>query len=294
MDYPPLSPESRPSESGLPLGDIPLARPIGVLPDMTPSRRALEPADEFLLPNLPRGRAWSHMAVLVLVLVAFDQWVATIILWTLGWSFASDELRIAALQRQALVPLLISRAVVVGGVVFLLVRSEGLSLRSVGLTLRRAGRGVLFGLAALVFATGLISVYLLVLALVYPAVNEQLEDNAETIMTFMPNLHPLGFLGVAAVIAFYEELLFRGYLLTRLRRGAGSWTLAVVLSAAVFTALHAVDQEPIALGPVTILALVLSGVTIWRRSLVPAITAHLIFNLVQLLYLRDQAGDSWA
>ena len=116
---------------------------------------------------------------------------------------------------------------------------------------------------------------------------------AERIIQMVPRLRPLGFAGVALVISIYEELLFRGFLMTRLRRGTGSWTLAVVLSTAVFTALHAFDQTASALVAVTILSLVFSGVTIWRRSIIPAIVAHALFDLSQFLLLNLQAGDSW-
>ena len=82
--------------------------------------------------------------------------------------------------------------------------------------------------------------------------------------------------------------------MTRLRRGLGSWTAAVVLSTTVFTLLHAVDQTPAALMPVAILSVVFSITTIWRRSLVPAIIAHWLFNLANLIGLYYMAGESWA
>ena len=46
-----------------------------------------------------------------------------------------------------------------------------------------------------------------------------------------------------------------------------------MLNTAIFTALHAPDQTVAALGPITILSLVFSVVTVWRRSIVPAIVA---------------------
>ena len=96
------------------------------------------------------------------------------------------------------------------------------------------------------------------------------------------------------MIGVYEELVFRGFLMTRLRRATGSWTAAVVLSTLVFTGLHALDQLPVALVAITILSLVFSVVTILRRSIIPAIVGHALFDLSQLLILHAQAGDTWA
>ena len=88
---------------------------------------------------------------------------------------------------------------------------------------------------------------------------------------------------MAATVGVYEELLFRGFLMTRLRRGTGSWTVAVLISTSIFTALHAPDQMPVALVPIAILSLVFSMVTVWRRSLIPAVVAHTLFDFFALM-----------
>jgi len=106
-------------------------------------------------------------------------------------------------------------------------------------------------------------------------------------------LRPAEFVPLTAMIGIYEELVFRGFLMTRLRRGTGSWAVAVALSTVIFTSLHAFDQTHSALVVVAILSLVFSLATIWRRSIIPAIIAHALFDLSQLLLLYVQAGDSW-
>ena len=105
--------------------------------------------------------------------------------------------------------------------------------------------------------------------------------------------YPLGFTGLAILIGFYEELAFRGFLMTRLRRATGSWTIAVLVSTAIFTALHAIEQTWPALIAITVLSLIFSLVTIWRRSIMPAILGHALFDLFQFLFLQFQMGDSW-
>jgi membrane protease YdiL (CAAX protease family) len=98
---------------------------------------------------------------------------------------------------------------------------------------------------------------------------------------------------VTLLIGLWEELVFRGFLMPRLRRATGSWAIAVLLSTAVFAALHVIDQVPAALVLVTVLSLMFSLVTIWRRSIVPAVVAHALFDLGVFMTLYYQAGDQW-
>ena len=128
----------------------------------------------------------------------------------------------------------------------------------------------------------------------WPKLLEQMYENAQLIMAMVPKHHPLVLGLLSMAIAVYEELLFRGFLLPRLRRVTNSWFLAVLISTALFTAPHLVDQLPAAMVPIAILSLVFSVVTIWRRSIVPAIFGHFLFDFAQFLYLYTQAGDSWA
>ena len=69
-------------------------------------------------------------------------------------------------------------------------------------------------------------------------------EKAQAALAMVPRLHPLGYVGVAAMVGIYEEIVFRGFLMTRLRRATGSWFVAVLASTALFTSLHAFDQTP--------------------------------------------------
>ena len=92
-------------------------------------------------------------------------------------------------------------------------------------------------------------------------------------------------IALMTVVATWEELLFRGFLMTRIRRFAQSWTIAVIASTVAFVLPHALEQTPAAMIPISILSLVLSLVTIWRRSIVPAIVAHALWNVAVFLTL---------
>ena len=83
-----------------------------------------------------------------------------------------------------------------------------------------------------------------------------------------------------------EELLFRGFLMTRLRRATGSWFIAVVVTSAVFTVLHAFEQTRGALITIAVLSVFFSVLTVWRRSIVPAMVAHALFDFSQFLFLQ--------
>ena len=178
-------------------------------------------------------------------------------------------------------------------IIAVLARRRGLTARSVGLAWSGAPLNIAIGLATLLVVYGLIAATMTLLWFLWPAVVGEMEENARRIMELVPNLRPVEFVPLAALIGVYEELVFRGFLMTRLRRATGGWTLAVILSTAVFTALHAFEQTQSALVIVAILSLVFSLVTIWRRSIIPAIIAHALFDLSQLLLLHLQAGDSW-
>jgi membrane protease YdiL (CAAX protease family) len=224
--------------------------------------------------------------------------VAEVFLWLAVGSFPgltddpSDE-AISDFMRIAMVPMIVLRCATTIAVIAFILTIRRQTIRSLGLTLHGFLLNVPIGVGAMLVAFWFTTLTLQLLAMVWPSTLQEMEENAELITSAVPNLSPLGFTGLALLIGFYEELVFRGFLMTRLRRVLGSWTLAVVVSTVVFTSLHAMDQTWPALIAVSILSVVFSVVTIWRRSLVPAIVGHVLFNLFQFLWLRFQMGDSW-
>jgi CAAX protease family protein len=116
---------------------------------------------------------------------------------------------------------------------------------------------------------------------------------------------PLGsILPLAAFVGLWEETVFRGFLLGRLRTAMPASDtpgarlrrdiLAVVISAVFFGAGHGY-QGLLGLLQNTVAGLVLGGLVLWRRSLWPAIGAHLTidaFSLVMLQVLRAVIGTA--
>jgi len=169
--------------------------------------------------------------------------------------------------------------------VFGLLRSRGQPAASVGL---RRGR-LRFDLPLGLLAAGsgyyafILSVYLLYLF--WPAAFENAAGNVESLKQMLPPLHPLVMVAFNVVIGFYEELVFRGFLLTRMRRALGTWWLAVPLSSACFAALHLFGQRPAMTVPIFFLGISFCLFTIWRKSLLPAMIGHALFNLSQMLWM---------
>jgi membrane protease YdiL (CAAX protease family) len=245
-----------------------------------------------LLSNVTAGRAWVELVLgLLLLLVWIVVAESALYVMTLPWrsegAAPSDDLR------TLFIPTVGLRTLGVVGVLALLLRGPGGGFRTVGLARSGWGLDALIGVGATAVAYALMIILMTVMWLVWPGSFEQLMENGERLTGMIPKLHPLLFLPVAICIGVYEELLFRGFLMTRLRRGTGSWTVAVLVSTGAFTALHAIDQTPLALVAIASLSLVASVVTIRRRSITPAIVTHALFDYTQFLSLYLQAGETW-
>ena len=270
-------------------GGIPLARPVSDSPVVATEK----PSHEILLCDASRASVWADMGIVILVLVALE------LISQIGLTFATgivdlpDDITDAEINKVLLLPALPARAALVTVVITVFLYMRRRSLCSVGLTADRVCVNVLLGLCAMGCAYALIIPWAIAAQMLDPEMTQKLNDNAEAIMKLIPRHSPLRFTWLALAIGFYEELFFRGFLLTRLRRALGSWTWATVVTTIVVVLPHLIDQNAIALVPISILSLVFSVVTIWRRSLIPAIVGHWLFNLSQFLGLYYISGDAW-
>jgi len=273
--------------------DVPVARPI--LADDVPI--APPTTDPMLLPLTSRRSALLDVGGLILLLILFDLASGVFLGFALGVDVdsaeAATEADRTAMRRTMLVPTLILRAMGAIAAVTLILRRRRQSFRSVGLGRAGFGVDVLIGVAGVTVLYALILFLMAGVWMLRPQLPDEMRENADRILELVPRLSPIGLAALSVAVGVYEELIFRGFLMTRLRRATQSWPAAVVLSTVVFTSLHAIDQVSIALVAIAVLSLVLSAVTIWRRSLVPAIVAHFLWNLSQFLWLQYQAGSLW-
>ncbi len=284
--------EDFPTESSVPSPpqfpfEIPTARPMADMPELM-----ARPRDAMMLTPISKGAAWADLGLIVLILIVSE----VIFSWAAVKSSGIDvtqDLELAKFERKILIPAIAMRTLFVLYFVPWLTRRRHLPLAANGMTWRKFPLNGLLGVGATFVSYMMIYACFFVCMLMWPTVLEQMQENAGRIMTLIPKQHPLIFALISLMIGLYEEVLFRGFLMTRLRRVSGSWVVAVLVTTAIFTALHAPDQTPMALVFVAILGLIFSLVTIWRRSLVPAVVGHMLFDLSQFLMLYTQAGDSW-
>ena len=102
-------------------------------------------------------------------------------------------------------------------------------------------------------------------------------------------------LPLSMFVGFWEEIVFRGFLLGRLRvafhevegspRQRNARVMAVVLSGLLFGAGHGY-QGLLGLVQTSSVGVVLGGLTVWRKSLWPAIVAHLAIDTFGLVLLK--------
>jgi membrane protease YdiL (CAAX protease family) len=95
---------------------------------------------------------------------------------------------------------------------------------------------------------------------------------------------PLGWVfPIAMFIGVYEEILFRGFILSRLRALCGSSALAILLSSAVFGALH-FSQGLVGMCQTAVVGLVLAILATRTRSIWPAILSHATIDSLSLAF----------
>lgn len=252
---------------------IPMARPVAATPSIL-----CDPPHPILLMSISRPRALADLGVFIGLFLALDL-TAQFAAWGLGYD-----------QQSWLLPATVIRTFIVIAIILTILVSRGQPIASVGISGNRLGANVLLGLATLVASFAVYFGVVFPLVHFWPAYAEQMMDNTEFLDSLLGGMEPSMLVLMMALVGIYEELIFRGFIMTRLRRVTNSWTLAAVISVVLFTAPHALDQQAAALVPLGLLAILWSVITIWRRSLVPVIIAHFLFNTAQgigLYVLRE-------
>lgn len=151
------------------------------------------------------------------------------------------------------------------------------------------------------FAFGLLGVAMayaanIVLVVPYLALSGNLAQQAADKAKWTSALSDLpvaSLLPLAMFVGFWEELVFRGFLLGRLRLalGAGEGSppartvLAVVFTGILFGGAHGY-QGPTGLLQTSALGIVFGLLTVWRKSVWPAVIAHLTIDAFSLFALR--------
>lgn len=254
--------------------DIPLARPVSI-PEIPPNN-AHAP---MLLLERPQAAAGWDIAILIAMGVAIELAIRQIADRYVLVDEAGDH-------RVSLLVLTLLRAVLVLGGVAIIVGSRRQTVASIGWCSGESWWVTgLFGLVATVGAYAALIGTFGAMYVLYPSGIVALQRNQDNIVSMLPKLHPVVLCAMSLFVGFYEEIIFRGFLLTRLRRATGSAALAVLFSSALFAGLHAGGQELAAIVLIFALGLVWAILTLWRRSVVPAIIGHGLFDFFQLMSL---------
>jgi membrane protease YdiL (CAAX protease family) len=83
--------------------------------------------------------------------------------------------------------------------------------------------------------------------------------------------------------AVCEEIIFRGYIIEKVRQLTGSWPLAFVISVVAFTAAHLSKWGAVHLIPVAGAAVILGLFYVWKRDLPANMIAHFIIDGIGFL-----------
>ena len=160
--------------------------------------------------------------------------------------------------------------------------SLGTWRRQFGLESSGVGREIGLGLAAGVVAwLGAISLMLIVAGLVWALGGaDSLPREPPTVMPWLASLPWAIRLAVALSAGVVEELFFRGYLQPR---------VGVLLSTVLFVGAHMSYDQPFMLVGDAFLSLVFAGLVVWRQSVWAAMTAHFVFDAIQLLIVLPMA-----
>lgn len=251
---------------------VPMARPA----DVVLSHERAVPASQ----ANPLLIGQSRRAALIDLVVVFGVIVGAMVGKDFLFLDYSDE------ELRDLTPLMIGILGVFSALVILLyVRRRGQPFSSLGLSWRRWLTDSGIGIVAAAFVMTLMVAGSLFVWIVLPDLIPALQESQENIKRVLPPMTVSTIVGLTVVVSFYEELLFRGFLLTRLRVLTRTWWAAVLLGAVGFAMLH-FYQGPVAVLAIVLLSGVLSVVFLWRRSLVAPMVAHFVFNVTQLIMMQ--------
>jgi membrane protease YdiL (CAAX protease family) len=163
-------------------------------------------------------------------------------------------------------------------VLFWLVFVERLPVSSIGLR-RPEAKTLLFALLSAVAALMVFAFHFAVIVRVFHLSTAAMMAQRQLILGYPYWFKVLMVLRAAVV----EELLFRGYIIEKLRLLTGSVVPAVAVSVLAFTAAHLSGWGAVQLIPVFGTAVILALLYIWRRDLPCNMLAHFLVDSVGFL-----------
>jgi membrane protease YdiL (CAAX protease family) len=260
---------------------IPLARPL--LAAAAASRPAF--GSDLCVTEISRRDAWLDVLLLLIVPIGMI-YVPTMIMWASPPEGETPEIRrfdyvVAGIKW--------AEFMLVAFLATYFVLRHGVRMRSLGIRFDGLGRQLLWAVATFVGAYAyLVLTALIAIPLLYYFAGDEIQHdlaNRQKLMQAVPDQDLMLVITLLIAVGFHEELLFRGLLLTHLRRATGRWWMAVLGSSLVFGALHFV-QGWLAVIQITGLAIVLCMFFLASRSVLAVSLAHFGFDLCQFQMMQ--------
>lgn len=258
---------------------IPWARPI--FPSATPAATTLPLPRPVPWPApMSRLRAAADLGILALL----------ILIGYLAVGYASAML---PTQDERLVALVGTLAIGLLAILVCagLVKMHRQPMSSIGWRADRGAWDAAIGLFALAGIYALGMMLAMTLTIVYPELLGQPSEAQQAIEESFPRLSWTWLLPTTLIVALWEEVVFRGFLLTRLQAILRRWWLTVPLGTAIFALPHFYEGS-LAMVMVAFIGLVMSLLFVWRRSLVPAVMLHWAHNTIMFMMI-GALSPSW-
>lgn len=271
---------------------LPRARPVPTQPPWPPAAATMPPAP----PPLPYAQPLAHDADPLLLMsqtrasalgdVILIHFIFVAMLIAPGFVFAMLGLQTLLENSPGLgmaVTLGVGFATV--GIALLIARLRNQPLAALGIHGRDMAINIGVGVAAGFVILLSIFAFRVFLAMVSKSIRNAMFQSAKDTGDTIPEMSFLLTLVVAAGVGLYEELLFRGFALPRLRRLTGSWVAATIIGSILFALLHGY-QGFVGMVTVFFLSVGLSITFVLRKSIVPVIVAHFLIDAIGFTMLH--------
>jgi len=270
-------PLMRAADPAYPLPDVPMARPVAI---------------ENLPPGLT-GQDITSSVVLLSPWTAFLQILALLIIGLLsvvlaGWSTAMLSLPDPR-WKQTVITAFAGLVTLLAA--FGLTRLAGQRVSAIGWRVDSVASDVALGVGTVIGTYSTMIMAAVVVTLIRPDLLETSTQAQRAIQETIPPSSVPALIAMMAFVSLWEEVVFRGFLLTRLYAMFRRWWMAVIVGSLLFAAGH-IYQGVMATVVIGFIGVVLGALFVWRRSLLAPFVFHLIFNVAALLVLRSQS-ENW-
>ena len=162
-------------------------------------------------------------------------------------------------------------------------RQDRQPLRAVGLHFKNMEDEIWTAFWSLGFIFAFNLAIMVVVSIFMPELAAKLTKERSAVMKLFPLISPIWLILMTAFVGFYEELVFRGFLITRLGVLTRNIWVAVFLSSLIFGVSHAY-QDNLAMVQITVIGFIFGAMFVVRKSLISPILAHMAFDFINLAF----------